>query len=116
VPGQNHNHKVENPVFIRLRGPKALDDKGHPFDSQARSGQAAVHRGNPADFCARSAALRPSKPNIGLAVSSCARAAGARRGFFKSFSARLRSPRLATLVYGLNAKSCPDTCVVDRSA
>ena len=26
------NHKVEKPIFISLRGPKALDDKGHPFD------------------------------------------------------------------------------------
>jgi hypothetical protein len=23
------NHKVEKPIFMSLRGPKALDDKGH---------------------------------------------------------------------------------------
>jgi hypothetical protein len=27
--GKNLNHKVEKPIFMRLRGPKALDDKGH---------------------------------------------------------------------------------------
>src|SRR5579871_2675161 len=26
---KSFNHKVEKPIFMRLRGPKALDDKGH---------------------------------------------------------------------------------------
>ena len=26
---QNINHKVEKPIFMRLRGPKVLDDRGH---------------------------------------------------------------------------------------
>ncbi|MGC2745259.1 MAG: hypothetical protein WA672_18985 [Candidatus Angelobacter sp.] len=31
---KNSNHKVEEPIFMSLRGPKTLDDKGPPFDSQ----------------------------------------------------------------------------------
>jgi hypothetical protein len=31
------NHKVEKPIFMRLRGPKALDDKGHGGTSENRN-------------------------------------------------------------------------------
>jgi hypothetical protein len=35
--GKNFNHKVEKPIFMRLRGPKALDDKGHEGKRQIRA-------------------------------------------------------------------------------
>ena len=35
------NHKVEKPIFMSLRGPKALDDKGHEEAQRWRESQSA---------------------------------------------------------------------------
>ena len=38
---QNLNHKVEKPIFMRLRGPKVLDDKGREGTQRERASESA---------------------------------------------------------------------------